>query len=409
MLLSAVKMLPLTGKPSKYKVKVSSNDGYRTVLLGRGSVINKEIVKKINTAGKGDRLRIDYFILDYLEATKYFYNALKGAMRRGARVEIITEKFNTTPSLYIPEYTYRNSTEFIFGSNPSLYAGGGYEEDVNGLKYERKKNKNSFKIYRVDSGGDSLNRRALNHRKVALFDIKGKRTIIVSSANVTDYGERQWQIAVMLDGNHYDSHWWWWNDVLDADICFAKGNRNCKIGDGGYEVNYEGWITSYTIDKTKYHTMVGWLKGMKYSKGCALRMIMGEFDDSRVLDEMGRLAGDGCKVDLIYNNPGHYLDPLAYVKENFYSLYKKGTFEVERQTTRRNSNGKIIKNAPHQKMILWQGAWYRSNNIVSYAWVGTYNATRYATEIHDEAMIRIKDEKLFKAMWNYFQWIEYYD
>ncbi len=329
-------------------------------------------------------------------------------MKRGARVEIITEKFNTTFSPYVPEYTYRNSTEFIFGSKNSLYENGGYKEYVRGLSHEKTRHKNAFKLYRVNSAGDSLNRRALNHRKVALLDIKGKRTIIISSANVTDYGEREWQVAVMLDGNHYDSHWWWWNDVLDSDICFAKGNRNCRINNGEYESNYEGWIASYIVDRTKYHTMVGWLKGMTYSKGCALRMIMGEFDDSRVLDEMARIARDGCKVDLIYNNPGNYLNPLEYVKNNFSDVYSTGRFEVERQTTRRKSNGSIIKNAVHQKMILWQGGWYH-NKTVQYAWIGSYNATRYATEMHDESMVKVQDDKLFKALWNYFQWIEYYD
>jgi len=404
-----VTMLPLTGKPQKYKSKVTSKDGFRTLLLGRGWEINKELAKLIYKANIGDRIRLDYFILDYVGVTKYFYNSLKYALRRGARVEIITEKFNTTPSPYVPEYTYRNSTEFIFGSNPSLYENGGYEESVKGLLHETKRHKNSFKLYRVDSGGDSLNRRALNHRKVALFDIKGKKTIIISSANITDYGEREWQVALMIDGNHYDSHWWWWNDVLDADICFSKGNRNCKIGDGGYESNTQGWITSYIIDKTKYHTMVGWLRNMKYTKGCGLRMIMGEFDDSRVLDEMARIAKDGCKVDLIYNNPGNYLDPLEYVKKNYRALYNSGIFEVERQGTRRYQDGSIIKDAVHQKMILWQGAWRQKNHIVQYAWLGSYNATRYATEIHDESMIGISDPELFKELWNYFQWIEYYD
>ena len=381
-------MLPTSGKPDQYINEVSSDDGKRIALMGTGKEINTYIADRISLAGKNDTIRLDYYIMDYERKTYYFYNAIKEALANGAKVEIITEGKNTSKAAYlagdIPEYRYRNQREFFYGAENAKYDGF-----VAGLLEEPKAHKNAFKFYKVDRAGDSTSTKAINHRKIALLDIDGKKEIVVSTANITGSGESRWQAAIVLDGNHYDSQWRWWNDVLDTDICFAKmgSQKECRLGNGGYESNYEGWTASYVVDKTKYETMVEWLKKMKYSKGCALRMLMGHLGSTKVLNEMKRIAEDGCKVDLIYAS--EYIDGSPY-------KYNKGNFEVEHQAR------------VHAKMILWQGKW-GNGDIEQYAWVGSLNATDKGANENDETMVRIEGKKLFKAFWNYFQWVEYDD
>jgi hypothetical protein len=363
-------------KPTKYKSIVVSNSHHRTALLGLGKEINQYIANKIKKAKEGDIIRLNYYIIEHEPHVVYFYNAIKNALINGAKVEIITEGKNMSKEALengeISKSRYTNQKRFF-----------------SGLLNTDTPQENTFNFYKIDRAGDSNYKKAINHRKVALLDIGGKKEIIISTANILKSGDARWQAAIGLDGNHYDSQWKWWNDVLDTDKCFAKGKGTaCRLGNGGYQSNYQGWTSSYIVDKTDRDIMVEWLKKMKYAKGCSLRMLMGHLDSTKVLNEMKRIAEDGCKVDLIYAK--EYIDGTPEEK------YKKGNFEIEKQ----------IK--VHAKMILWQGNWGNSG-LRQYAWVGSFNATNKAAHENDETMIRIKGEKLFKAFWNYFQWVEYDD
>ena len=395
----AQKMLPDV-KPYQYTSVIKS--GPKTGLMGTGVQINRYIAKKIAKAKKGDTIRFTTYILEYTSRTKYFYDALKTALKNGARVEIITEGKNTSLDDLINgnlwDVRYDRTMKFLYGTN----------SNIKGITKEYKRHKNSFKLYELyKSGAETKRTNSTYHRKVFLLDINNKREIVISSSNIRYTGEREWQTAIALDGDIYDSQWRWWNDVLDTDICFSKGNRNCLLGDGGYEANYEWSTTSYIIDKRsrKWPQMiVHWLKLMKYKKGCGLRMLMGHIDSKEVLAEMARIAKDGCKVDLIYAKehlkmyPGENektTTPLSYVKKYHNAAYRTGRLEIEQQ------------NGVHSKLILWQGNWWSYTNAKSYIWTGAHNAMLRAEYNDDESMIRIEDRKIFKEFWNFFQCVEF--
>lgn len=374
----------VNAKPAPH-LPVTSIDGYRTVIMGERGRVNRYILDKINLAEKGDTIRLDYYWMEYHNDTSFFYHAIKNALIQGARVEIITEKTNLEKT---------NLNMFFYG-----------KDYIVGLNNELKVHKNLYGLYITDHGGDSLVSSAINHRKIALLDIGGQRDIIVSTANV-EKGQK-WEAAIDIDGNFYDSQWRWWNELLDTDICFARGNRNCRMGNGGYESNFEGLTSSYAVDSTisrstgYYNTIAEWIKLMEPTEGCELRMVMGTWSNTAVLNEMAELARKGCKVDLIYGKGTvDSKDLLVYAKENYRDVAGSASsakFEIEHQSN------------VHAKMILWKGNW-NGGKKRSYAWIGSLNATTNGLRNNDEVMLRIKavegEGELFDALWNYFQQIE---
>ena len=407
-LIVATILLWVSNVSADYDTKVVSKDGKRTAIMGQGSHVNEYIADKIKTATANDTIRLGYYILDYASNTKYFHKAIVDALKNGAKVEIITEGKNTDLKAAIDgnikEYRYRNANEFLYGDN-NAYEDGNITSlcsvhNINRIEHEVRDLRlytNELAIYKVDRAGDSEDPSSIYHRKVALLDINGKREIIISTANVRPGGETDWQAAITLNGNHYESQWKWWNKVLDTDKCFARfgsSEKNCRLGNGGYEYNHEGWTTSFISDnESSYNTMAhDWLSKMLKPKygSCTLSMLMKEVSNLEVFNEIKRIASIGCEVEIIYQDD-----------------YNEGDQKINKYIPDTKNIKIIQKDKVHTKMILWKGNYSTDDfETMKYSWVGSMNATTAAIRRHDETMLRVRGDRLYDAFKKYFDHVK---
>jgi len=402
-----------------------------SALTGTGNQINSYIVNKVNETNSGDTIRLNYFILDYRKSTKYFYIALKNALSRGVNIEIITEAKNTSKKHFcdktIRKNRYKYSMSFLTGRTMPTFDSTCQQtldkfEDIDGLENID----GNFTVIKVMEGAQSLWNRAINHRKVALFDFKSKnkKSIIISSANVAGSEEKQYEVAIDIDGIYLDKTWNWWNKVLDRDKCFKsyKNEDEDKLKScnnilkninttNGYFSHGESGLWSYVVDtidhntrsnrnsltntdeKERYNSILWWLSKMQPSTDCELLMTTGSLSNLDILKKMKNISNT-CKVQLNY---GKLFDNNSKIRD-YLQDNRSPNFIVHHQPS------------IHAKMILWKGNWgndghFDSQDPIStyYSWVGSLNLTTNALFDNDETMVRTNSKVLFDAYYSYFK------
>jgi len=272
----------------------------------------------------------------------------------------------------------------------------------------------NLSVIKVMGGAQSISAGAIDHRKVALFNISNEKSMIISSANITGSEEKKYEVAIDINGNYFTQTWNWWNRVLDRDKCFENyiNNDINKVKScnnilkninttNGYFSNGEVGLWSYVVDSinhntkssrnnltntdsnNRYNSILWWLSKMQPSTDCELLMTTGTLTNLDILKKMKDISNT-CKVQLNY---GHSNNPEipAFLEDNS------------------NSNF-IVHHQPniHAKMILWKGNWGNDGNFDTedsistyYSWVGSLNVSTNALFNNDETMVRTNSKVLF--------------
>ncbi len=345
--------------------EVSSYSGV-TPIVGLGVEINTFISNKIKCAGPDDSVKLNYFILRYSDETKYFYDSIVRAMGNGADIEIVSESSRNNLGPF-------SNKEFL----------DGIEGGATGIRNEN----GSATVVECDNGCDSLNENAINHNKIALLELGDDKVIVISTANVRNFGDAEWQAAIAIDGVQHPEHWTFWNKVHAADKCFAmNAHSNCSpVGDGGFEFEETDVLTSYLLGATESseNPPAEWFSRMDKQSGipCSLGVVMGSVSQypgkvTQVFNAMASVASKGCEVRLLANN--ELVSDIA--DDRFEAIYSEDT---------------------HAKLIVWNGLYDGVPSKLS--WVGSLSFTNRALRIHDETMVRISNDQVYDHYSQYFE------
>ncbi len=325
------------------------------------------LVALVNATPKDASLHLSIFLFDYPPLIE----ALKKASERGVKLHVMMD----------------------LGREES--------QEMNPLTYHELKRALEAKGGEVISVKNDASSIAINHNKFAIFSEVETTSGIVqnlvfqTSHNFTVEDAVKFQDAVMLaDGGLYQSYKTYWADM------------QAKAGSGMKDYYYKEYsdastgINAYFMPKRRNgvvygdDTIIEFLNDITEPATATIKIGMSDWTSTRlnIVEKLAELQAKGARIELVVKNK---IDDniLAGLRE----LESKGAFlRVYNLTDASKPKVNI-----HSKFILIQGNWRGANTNVLIT--GSHNFTNNALRNNNEAMLLLKNHKLFTDYSNYFE------